>query len=89
MVCPSCQRPILKRLPYYRVSGVFQCPRCQAVFGQCLEGDSYLVVLPSLTTDPVPPRYQARYDLRVISPSGTRRRRGTFDTRTGYIAQVG
>jgi hypothetical protein len=84
--CPACNG---KRRKATGHPGVFECRRCGALYGECWKGDSYALVLPVMTADPVPPERCRYYDLTVLGSDGVTRRHGWFDVETRRMFQVG
>ena len=72
---------------YKGVIGVYQCPHCEAVMGQCYKGESYNIVKPYFAKEQ--PAKEIYYDLEVLGSNGIERRHGWFDPATGGITQVG
>ena len=90
MKCPACkrQRGIQEVTPG---AWVYQCPRCQAIFGKHLYmGDSYQYVLPYWAKDDVPAEKLRYYDFTCLA-SGNKivRRHGWYDPETKLIHQTG
>ena len=69
--------------------GVYTCAKCGAIFGSCYLGDSYSLVLPYFTPDPVSPERQRYFDFSTLGSTGLGRRHGWFDPETRLITQVG
>ena len=46
--CPACNG---KRRKATNQSGVYECARCGAIYGECYKGDSYALVRPWFTTE--------------------------------------
>ena len=84
--CPACNG---KRRNPTKHSMVFECRRCGAIYGDCTRGDSYLIVLPVMAAEPVPPERCRTYDLTVLASAEISRGHGWFDPETRRIIQVG
>jgi hypothetical protein len=83
--CPACSGKRLRK-----VSGhvsVFECVRCEALFGTCYLGESYELVLPRWHRGPeTKPRY---YEFTTLGSEGVGRRHGWFEPTTRCITQTG
>ena len=93
--CPNCNKKLSQKAlntPYTVdnrfIHGVYQCPKCTAVFGTCYKGESYSIVKPWMSdrTDMNNAQY---YDLTILGSDGITRRHGWFDPNTRLILQVG
>lgn len=71
------------------VSGVYQCPHCRAVQGQCYLGDSYSIVKPYFGDVVDAEQKQVYFDLTCLGSAGVTRRHGWFDPASRFIIQVG
>lgn len=69
--------------------GVYDCAKCQAVFGTCRLGDSYAIVLPRMTAADVPAEQTRYFDFSYWGSQGTGRRHGWYDPETKLITQIG
>ena len=94
--CTGCNKHITLKVKntaysrataYKNVIGVFECPHCGAVQGECYKGESYGIVKAFFSKEPV--AREVYYDLTVLGSDGIERRHGWFDPATGYITQVG
>lgn len=86
MQCPACNG---KRSSETAVHGVYKCRRCEAIFGQCYLGDSYLLVSPYMAAEPVPVEQLRFFDLTTLGSQGVRRSHGWYDPATKLVHQVG
>jgi DNA-directed RNA polymerase subunit RPC12/RpoP len=86
MQCPSCNS---KRFAKTATSGVYQCVKCEAIFGTCTKGDSYNIVLPYFAKTEPSAESLRYYDLTVLGSDGITRRHGWFNPQTKLISQVG
>lgn len=84
--CPACNGKRRNRTEH---AGVFECRRCGAPYGECYRGDSYTIVRPRMTAEPVPPERCRYYNLTVLGSDGISRRHGWFDPETRLIVQIG
>ena len=85
MQCPSCSR--IKGVKSIDM-GIYECPKCNAIFGSCYLGDSYKYVLPYFDESPNP--IQERYfDFTCAGSKGITRRHGWFNPKTKCLTQVG
>ena len=85
--CPACNG---KRRKATNQSGVYECARCGAIYGECYKGDSYALVRPWFKTETDIPSERIRYfDFTVLGSDGISRRHGWFDTETRQIVQIG
>ena len=84
--CPACNG---KRRKPTDSTGVFECRRCGALYGDCYKGDSYALVRPHMTTQDVPPERCRYFDFTVLGSDGISRRHGWFDPETRLIVQIG
>jgi len=77
-----------KKAKEIKVHGVYECPKCRSIFGNCYLGDSYLLVKPFLEapTEGVEERY---FDLTCLGSEGITRRHGWFNPQTKNITQIG
>ncbi len=87
MQCPACSAT--RRQVITTVSGVYECSKCLAIYGQCYKGDSYTLVLPYFAEHAVDPQTERYYDLTVLGSDGVTRRHGWFDPASKRITQVG
>jgi len=84
MRCPACNS---NRRKNTEIFGVYECRKCDAIYGECYLGDSYSLVLPYWHTGPDGDiRY---YDLTCLGSEGVTRRHGWFNTKTRRIVQTG
>jgi hypothetical protein len=87
-----CKRIPLKTVntPVDRVLGVYRCPHCEAIQGQCYLGESYGLVKPYLDPDPnVDPLTVRYYDFTTLGSQGIGRRHGWYNPATRLIVQTG
>lgn len=85
MTCPACNRK--KGIKEIGIN-VYNCPKCDAVFGTCTLGDSYQYASAGLY--PQGPEDDIRYfDLTCLSSKGIVRRHGWADKATGKVVQIG
>lgn len=70
-------------------TGIFECAKCEALFGQCYLGDSYAVVKPQMAGPDVPSERQRYFDFTTLGSKGVGRRHGWFDKESRLITQVG
>ena len=68
---------------------VYQCAKCEAIFGSCYLGESYSLVKPYMTSAEVPAENQRYFDFSTLGSQGEGRRHGWFDISTKLITQVG
>lgn len=96
--CAGCSKRITLKVinssyrretAYKRIIGIFECPHCGAIQGQCYKGDSYSIVKPFMAKEVAAGTREVYYDLDVLGSDGITRRHGWFDPATGYITQVG
>lgn len=92
MDCRCC----CKRIPqkalnthYLGIVGVYECPHCGAVQGECYRGDSYRIVKPQWAPADTPIENSRYFDLTVLGSDGITRQHGWFDVTTRLITQVG
>ena len=84
--CPACSR---KNGLKQKEAGIYECPKCGCIFGQCYLGESYKYVLPYWTEDRVPDERIRPYDFLCLGSEGITRRHGFYDTQTRRIVQSG
>lgn len=92
MNCKCCSKKISMKfasMPYKGIMGVYECPKCGAIQGECYKGQSYQIVLPFFSKNEVPNDEWVYYDLTVLGADGIERRHGWFDPATRLITQVG
>ena len=92
MNCENCAKRINQKAintAYAGIIGVYQCPHCQAVMGQCYKGESYKIVLPYFAPIDAKLENQRYFDLTVLGGNGVERRHGWFDIESKRIVQVG
>ncbi len=82
--CSGCGSKRVRKVK----NSIYQCEKCEAIFGFCSLGDSYDYVLPFMTKD-VPAENQRYFDFTCISSRGVVRRHGWFDVTTKLITQLG
>ena len=90
--CRSCRKRISQKVVnthYLDIVGVYECPHCGTVQGQCYKGDSYKVVLPYWDNTNCNPDTWVGYDLTVLGSDGVTRRHGFFNPETHRITQTG
>lgn len=85
MQCPACNGKLVKTI---RVT-VYQCRKCEAVFGSCYLGDSYGYVLPYFAKEAVEPDQLRYYDFECLGSAGITRRHGWYDPATKLVHQTG
>lgn len=85
MECPACNS---KRTKIRPGTMLFDCTKCQAVFGKAYLGESYDYVLPQFDPNPNPPE-QRYFDFMCLSSKGVVRRHGWFNPATKLLTQVG
>ena len=85
MKCPACSK--IRGVKSIAI-GIYECPKCNAIFGQCYLGDSYKYVLPRFdkSIDKVEERY---FDFLCAGSQGITRRHGWFNPATKCLTQVG
>ena len=91
MNCPSCNKRLTVKTmsaAYQGITGVHECPKCSAVFGQCYKGESYSIVLPQWQEDG-DFENAFYYDLTVLGSGGITRQHGWADKTTRRIIQTG
>lgn len=71
------------------VGSVYQCAKCQALFGTCYKGESYLLVKPFFVQNEPDPETTRYFDFTTLGSEGLGRRHGWFDPATKLITQVG
>jgi hypothetical protein len=69
--------------------GVYKCPSCEAIQGECYLGESYDLVLPQFDREPEDLENQRYYDLKCLGSKGFTRRHGWYNPRTHKITQTG
>jgi hypothetical protein len=92
-----CKKLTLKaRSTYYKgrndkpVVGVYECPKCGAVMGQCYRGEAwYIVDLGRWAGNETPTDSLRYFDLTVLGSNGIERVHGWFDVTTRRVAQFG
>ena len=98
MNCPCCTKKITQKTlekGYYvngrQMFGIYECPNCGAVFGECYLGDSYSIVKPYFApnANDIPIEQTRYYDLTTLGSQGIGRRHGWFDPQSRYIVQTG
>ena len=92
MKCKCCGREF-ETNEYYKVNGsrvigIYECPHCQAVQGECYAGESYGIVKPQWHQGDSQPEDERYYDIVAIG-SKIERRHGWFNTKSRMITQVG
>lgn len=94
--CPNCLKKISNKAmnkPYMvgstKIIGVYECPKCKAVLGDCYKGESYMIVKPWFSANEAPLENWRYYDLTVLGGNGIERRHGWFDVTTRTVMQVG
>ena len=95
MNCPCCDKKVTQKTlnaPVIRDNrtfhGVYECPKCLALFGSTYLGDSYSLVKPYFDKDPNPAE-QRYFDFETLGSAGIGRRHGWFNPATGFLTQVG
>ena len=68
---------------------IFECKKCNAVYGDCYLGDSYAIVRPYMTSRNVPAEETRYYDFMALGSKGLERRHGWYEPATKLIVQVG
>jgi hypothetical protein len=100
--CPCCCNELsdedkIKPIPISRipsgpvhVPGVYICPHCEALLGECTLTQSYFLVNPYLAGFEVPKERIRYFDLMVTATNGRlERRHGWYDTMSLYTVQTG
>ena len=83
MECPACRSRRCKAIK----GRIYQCNRCQAIFGTTFLGDSYEFVRPQWQTKEV--KVERYFDFTCVGSKGVSRRHGWYDPETKLITQVG
>lgn len=71
-----------------KVNGLYRCPECGALQGECYLGDFRMFVKSEWETEEAPEWAWTYYDVVTIG-SKVERRHGWYDSRTCRILQVG
>lgn len=92
-VCPCCGVSEENAKDFACNGSVVQCGKCKAVFTpggvSIYLGESYGVVLPTMTDKPGALAESIYYDLSCLGSNGHSRRHGWFVPSSKLIAQVG
>lgn len=93
-VCPCCG--VNQKKHAVPVEGSFvivACGKCEAVFTRSDEaiylGESYALVKPSFTKDPMADDRSVYFDFTCLGSKGKTRRHGWYDPTTKLLTQVG
>jgi len=88
MACPACSST-RNTLRNDLGAQIYECRKCGAIHGTCYLGDSYSIVRPHLTDEPVPADRMRYFDLLTLGSEGLTRRHGWFDQQTRLVVQIG
>jgi len=86
MKCPGCNN---QRGNKQIGNLIYECAKCNGIFGECYLGESYNYVLPYMTEKTVPITQTRYYDFTCLSSKGIIRRHGWFDPESKLITQIG
>jgi hypothetical protein len=85
--CPGCAQDV--EGIQTKVAGVVFCPICEAVFGTCYRGESYLFVLPYMDNADASMDNARYYDFTTIGSEGLERRHGWYNPANRLVLQFG
>lgn len=84
MKCPACGA-----LGKQIATQVFQCERCEAVYGTVYRGELHRYVIMQFFPGNVPPERERYFDFTVLGAHRIARVHGWYDIETKRVTQVG
>lgn len=87
--CRCCGGNLANSKPHETLTGVYYCPHCGGLHGQCYKGDKSKIYLSEWHKGPENPDNQRFFDLAILGSEGIEYVHGWFDKTSRKLTQVG